>query len=222
MALIASSGSIRGSAVSASPRDDDPADSRPVVEGEPGRVEGDHEPADPDELPENEARSTRSASTAPAGGAGLSAARRRPAEASGGRRQVRPDRSAPPRHRHGSARPARRRGPPGTAAGSRSGGRWRSGRGGGRSRSRSRCDPPSTAVIAIPEPGWPTTGPGSIRRRISARQRSPSLCTLSIGPVTVTSRHSCASPGDPWRTRAAGTVAEPATSTWSALSRGAP
>src|SRR6476469_750430 len=56
----------------------------------------------------------------------------------------------------------------------------------------------------------------------SARQRSPSLLTLSIRPRTVTSRHSWARPGERYRSIGVGTAAVPSRSIRVAASRGAP
>jgi hypothetical protein len=57
---------------------------------------------------------------------------------------------------------------------------------------------------------------------ISARQRSPSFCTLVTLPLIRTSRHSCATVGIVCRTIGDGTAALPATSSRSARRRGAP
>ena len=65
--------------------------------------------------------------------------------------------------------------------------------------------PSTSVVLAIPAPGWPTTTTRSLPTAISARQRSPSLWTLSTWPVTDTRRHSWAAAGAAWRTSGAGT-----------------
>ena len=107
--------------------------------------------------------------------------------------------AGPRRHRRSpcpspSTRP--RVGRCGRAAGSRSAGPSRSGTGGGRCRRPSRDGPCARTSTGIPAPAWPSTTTRSFPTRSSARQRSPSLFTLSIRPRTVTSRHSCASPGE--------------------------
>ena len=68
--------------------------------------------------------------------------------------------------------------------------------------------PSTSAVLAMPAPGWPTTttllvADHDLRRAIGRRACGRS----STRPVIATSRHSCATPGCPWRTRGAG--AEP-------------
>ena len=48
----------------------------------------------------------------------------------------------------------------------------------------------ASVSAAIPAPAWPTTTTCRPPSRISARQRSPSLCTLATGPWIRTSCHS--------------------------------
>ena len=82
--------------------------------------------------------------------------------------------------------------------------------------------PSTSAVLAMPDPGWPTTTTSTDPTRISARHRSPSLWTLETRPLMDASRHSFASLGAPWSTIGDGVEAVPTTSMPSARRRGAP
>ncbi len=75
---------------------------------------------------------------------------------------------------------------------------------------------------AIPAPGWPTTTRSCVPTWISARHRSASLRTSVTRPVTVTRRHSCATPGAMRRTAGAGVRPLPRTVNASTRRRGAP
>ena len=72
--------------------------------------------------------------------------------------------------------------------------------------------PSTSAELAIPDPGWPTTTTSADPTRISARHRSPSLWTLETRPLMDASRHSFASLGAPWSTIGDGVEAVPTTS----------